>query len=135
MNYIYSEPEGRRLLTPVTDYEYYDPTIKQWLTVSSRENMSKVKLNGWQYRLVTTEKAKTDAEMLDTSVKEGEKPYVILKSGSVYDNRLFGSLEQARNYVAMQNPKRKWKKSDNESEMVCALYGTKFIFQPLDLHK
>lgn len=57
---------------------------------------------------------------------------VILKSGHIYDNLYFDSLDQARNYVVMQNPKRKWKRSEDRTEMVCALHGTKFIFQSIN---
>jgi len=185
MNYKYSEPEGRRLLTPVNPFILYSPNSNtfhrlnppliydgklklevgktypasmfkktmqlknknrsEWTTTNRDEkNLKLWESLGYETRQVLTDAEPkplrttwndTDAEMLDTSVKEGEAPHVILKSGSVYDNKLFSSLSQARNYVAMNNPKRKWKKSDNESEMVCALYGTKFIFQPLDVHK
>ena len=54
--------------------------------------------------------------------------FVIMNKGKVYENILFTSQEEARNFIKMRYPKRNFKETV-ENVLVCAYYGTKFIIE------
>ena len=54
--------------------------------------------------------------------------FVIINKGKVYENILFTSQEEARNFIKMKYPKRNFKEPI-ENVLVCAYYGTKFIIE------
>lgn len=56
---------------------------------------------------------------------------VIIHKKSVYKNMLFDNAQQAKKWLRLQQPKRRWKMIQNESVFVCCLYGSKFEFVEL----
>jgi len=56
--------------------------------------------------------------------------FTILNKGEIVENILFKTLTEARNYIKMKYPKRRFKE-DKENVFVCCNYGTKFIIEEL----
>lgn len=54
--------------------------------------------------------------------------FTILNKGKIVENILFKSQEEARNWIKMKYPKRRFKEP-KENVFICANYGTKFIIQ------
>lgn len=59
--------------------------------------------------------------------------FIILHQNRPLENILFKRLEEARNYIKMQYPKRKFKEQD-ENVFVCSNYGTTFRIVELHYH-
>jgi len=73
---------------------------------------------------------------------------VIKRANQIVDNKAFVTLDQARNYVAM-NFRRNWRNYENHQSIVksllsqhraidmmeCANYGTRFYFVEVELQK
>lgn len=57
--------------------------------------------------------------------------FVIMFQKKPLNNILFQSNKEARNYIKMQNPKRRFKEFE-ENVFVCSRYGT--IFEIVELH-
>ncbi len=57
-----------------------------------------------------------------------DSAFTILNKGEIVENILFKSQEEARNWIKMKYPKRRFKEPQ-ENVFVCAQYGTKFIIQ------
>ena len=54
-----------------------------------------------------------------------DKAFVIMHKGSVNKNVFFSSVEQARNWIGFNYPKRRFKEPE-ENVFVCSNYGTTF---------
>ena len=59
---------------------------------------------------------------------------VILKSKGVYSNKVFENEMIARNFVRMNNPKRKFRKDSKPDELVCCYSGGVFKFIEVELY-
>ena len=54
-----------------------------------------------------------------------DSAFVIMHKGAVYKNIFFSGVEQARNWIKFNYPKRRFKEPQ-ENVFVCSNYGTKF---------
>ena len=53
------------------------------------------------------------------------RAFVIMHKGAVNKNIFFSNIEQARNWITFNYPKRRFKEP-HENVFVCSNYGTKF---------
>ena len=54
-----------------------------------------------------------------------DSAFVIMHKGAVNKNIFFSNIEQARNWITFNYPKRRFKEQ-HENVFVCSNYGTKF---------
>jgi hypothetical protein len=67
------------------------------------------------------------AESLALKYALNQYQTVVMKSGEVFEGKVFESIEQARNYIKFKYPRRRFKE-ETPNVFTCTRYGTMFGF-------